>query len=512
MNSSFTFLIQFTKSRSLRTRFVATNESVYVSPEQRLMNTSRSLEDQLVSMDKENIVGEIDQVESEISSNEHDCAGSEENSLIIAHLLPEPPTKHIVLQKSCELRLALKSVIHSWSTLHELHCREFFSPTQLNDCLNLYWTMWHPNWPVLHRPTFDIKAVPAPLLAAMVLVGACFSQKRHVSTDARPWFDAVEALAFYDLELITTGDISHRRIQSIQAAYLVCVYQGWNGEASAAFRVRHQRFDAIVTAVRRLDISSVKHTIFGTFEAFSWIDYIHMEEKIRTLLWVFLLDSAYVIFNNIPPRLVCRELRMGVASCEASYQANTAQECFARLQAWRNHNTRPASVSLYNLIKLFFMKDLPASTLENLAYESFMNLWCVNAACHIAIFNIDLDLGGESQLHSVQIALANWAAVWTQRRRNDDEGFFDFIVANDEKQFVINNDDWRRPGFWKNVLEYWSLADSVLKRMIATRASAQAADDLCGIYGYHREVSHHIGEIVDDTSMDNLHQFLLNSR
>lgn len=511
MGSSFTFLIQFTGSHSLQTRFATRStrtcipeSDAVVEPFERLQTLPCMVENNS-SIPNTPCESEVDVVSDIAGSVRTGCIPSDSTQIPLL----QSKTQNMS-QRFYELKLALISVLPDWTTSHEIRYCEFFSDPQLSNYLDLYWSMWHPNWPVLHRPTFDAETVPPSLVAAMVLVGACYSSDRQVRSNAYSWFDAVEILAFRDLQLNTIDNASHGRIQSIQAAFLVCVYQSWNGQAAAGPRMRCQRFGSIVSTVRCLDIDSADQMISPSFETFNWKVFIRREEKIRTLLWVFLLDAAYVIFNNTPPRLVCRELRMGVASCEASYQATTGQECFDCLQAWHSHNPRP-NISLYSLIKLFFTRELPAKVLENLAYENFINLWCVNAAFHVAIFNIDLDMGAESQLYSVQIALDNWASVWMRRRRNNNEKFFDFIVVTDDDYREKNNSDWRKPGFWKHALEYWNLAHVVLKHMVAARESVQAADSLCGLYAFHREVSCHVGDVVDDTSMDNLHRFLLTS-
>ncbi|KAJ9654432.1 hypothetical protein H2198_006512 [Neophaeococcomyces mojaviensis] len=351
---------------------------------------------------------------------------------------------------------------------------------------------------------------PAPLLAAMAVTGACHSFDRKDREDARYWFEAVEQLVFHDLESNLDRKISYRKTQIIQAAFLACIYQTWEGEGTARARIRRSRFNAVVTAARDINMASVRHNISPDFENFDWIDFICMEETIRTLLWVFCLDTAYVIFNNIPPHFALRELRMGLASCEACFQASTSQECFAKLQDWSAHNKRPANFSLYGLIKMFFHDDLHETMLENLAHESFMNLWCVNAAFHVVLFNLDSAVSGDEQFDRIRAGIDNWEAVWHRRLRNNDEHFFDAVVATTmlSPQCDSHIDPWKRPGFWKNAAEYWLLAQLMLERMVSARQSAQAARELSGMHGLHWEVDSHINDLIEDDGMERLHFFL----
>lgn len=98
---------------------------------------------------------------------------------------------------------------------------------------------------------------------------------------------------------------------------------------------------------------------------------------VRTLLWVSLLDQAFVIFNHIPPRLTLRELEMGLACSEACFQAPSASECFNHLKQWITRVGTPRSTSLCSLIQLVCAGEMDSSALDRASREGFMNLWCV---------------------------------------------------------------------------------------------------------------------------------------
>lgn len=48
--------------------------------------------------------------------------------------------------------------------------------------------------------------------------------------------------------------------------------------------------------------------------------------------WIFLFDTAFVIFNNLPPRMVIKEMRMHMAMPEVCFQATTADQCHQQIQ------------------------------------------------------------------------------------------------------------------------------------------------------------------------------------
>lgn len=51
----------------------------------------------------------------------------------------------------------------------------------------------------------------------------------------------------------------------------------------------------------------------------------------RTFSFILLLDTAFVIFNNTPPKLSIAELSMAPVCSERSFQAQSAEECFLHL-------------------------------------------------------------------------------------------------------------------------------------------------------------------------------------
>lgn len=100
---------------------------------------------------------------------------------------------------------------------------------------------------------------------------------------ARSWFDSVEEMAFNDEDLCdnsrtgstssTTFDPSkgRRKVQALQAAYAVCLYQNWEGSDRNKRRIRRYRYSTVVavrqtqTTVRKrsLSIASRSRGIWG---------------------------------------------------------------------------------------------------------------------------------------------------------------------------------------------------------------------------------------------------------
>lgn len=99
--------------------------------------------------------------------------------------------------------------------------------------------------------------------------------------------------------------------------------------------------------------ATLRHLHVGDISTFSWESFVLQESLIRyflpciafqlcenltfkhrTFIYIFLLDSAFVIFNNSPPRLVVPELKMDLACPEPCFQATSSEECFIQLHSW----------------------------------------------------------------------------------------------------------------------------------------------------------------------------------
>lgn len=142
-------------------------------------------------------------------------------------------------------------VRQSWSADVKDECAAFFSPTNLSMFIELYWSIWSPNIPFLHRPTFDMGSAKPVLLAAMVVIGASVSSEQEDRSNAEAWFCCVEEAVFRDDEFYFNGDRestfpSKSRIQALQASYIVCLFQNWQGTDSSKRRIRSFRYSTVV--------------------------------------------------------------------------------------------------------------------------------------------------------------------------------------------------------------------------------------------------------------------------
>jgi hypothetical protein len=90
-------------------------------------------------------------------------------------------------------------------------------------------------------------------------VGACVSPDSQDNLDARLWFNCVEEMVFTDADFCSDTESADEtdpsstmlsilpKLQALQAAYVVCLYQNWEGADASKRRIRRHRFSTVVS-------------------------------------------------------------------------------------------------------------------------------------------------------------------------------------------------------------------------------------------------------------------------
>ena len=429
-----------------------------------------------------------------------------------------------MLAKAAEIVAGLSQLMLSRSRVlspshREEDCSRFFAPTNLWRYLALYFQVWHPNCPFIHIPTFDPFSTSPLLLAAISLLGACHSPDVEDHFEAQTWFDLVEEWVFASFDQGPYADLrdeplglERRRaaVQTLQAAYSVCIYQNWDGDSRSKWRIRHQRFPVIVDMTRTLNIASARHDQGPMADglSFDWLAFVRQEEIIRTIMWVYLLDTAFVIFYQMPPRMLVREMHNELTYPEVCFQAETAKGCFDKIREWLptpQGSSRPTS--FYALIKTLCGQDLEPEKQRMLAREAFMNHWAAIGALHVILFNMEAAIASVSHFQPIEHGMENWKCIWNHIVR---DGSVDFpSPGSDEKRHLANTGEiWKRAGFWWHAPEYWLLLRVILDRIISSKRSIEAAKELSGGQSWLGDVEPHVAVGCGGSGMDHVKQLI----
>ncbi|KAL5356484.1 hypothetical protein BJX96DRAFT_115931 [Aspergillus floccosus] len=364
-----------------------------------------------------------------------------------------------------------------WNPSTQELCHSFFTPCNIRRYLGYFWSLWYPNCPIVHRPSFNPQTAPAALVAVMVIIGACLSPHEEDAQAAEYWLDSVEELVFTDnhCEEPVQGNTmttrfdeqcarKKRRIECIQMTYLTCSLQKREGSLEAQARIRRYRHATMVTLARDMGLSSGNHRSLCLDSPSSswWQQFSAEEELIRTLIYVFLFDAALTIFHNSPPRMVVSELKMEVACPEACFQAESAVKCFSALKEWESSVFWGERLSITAVVRRMCQSDLDYRLVNQFACMGTLNMFTTVQCLHSLTFHLQNSIIFEPSLAPVETGLENWRRIWNEREPEDKN------IPN------LPDTIWKKVGFTCYAPEFWHLARILVAKM---RAGAENEPD-----------------------------------
>lgn len=108
--------------------------------------------------------------------------------------------------------------------------------------------------------------------ARLTSSGACVSPNPQDNEDARIWFNCIEEMVFTDDDFCSDVEptaetspqsvlSSWRKLQALQASYIVCLYQNWEGTDASKRRIRRHRFGTVVSVSLLPTSEQIKQTL-----------------------------------------------------------------------------------------------------------------------------------------------------------------------------------------------------------------------------------------------------------
>ncbi|KAG5808954.1 hypothetical protein H9Q74_007795 [Fusarium xylarioides] len=279
------------------------------------------------------------------------------------------------------------------------------------------------------------------------------------------WLETVENWIFQDPDLsedsiAQTDDDGQetqvrQRLDILQAAYGILLLMNWEGDTKMRLRARRLRFPDIVFVSRTL----YPFAIPGTSEEASfaphslhdhWTSFGLREELIRTLLYTFLLDSAFVIFYDMSPRMVINELQFGLAATDEHFNAPDAETWFMCTQAAAQRSLAYSRVTLSQSITMIMGEDFGAGRWEVFETISPLNLFAIASAFHNLIYHHQNGPDPRSRSLPITRGLRNWFRVWFSHNLFSPPGNYVSVESNESR---------RNLGFFLHADEYWCLAN-----------------------------------------------------
>ncbi|KAH7126508.1 hypothetical protein B0J13DRAFT_148897 [Dactylonectria estremocensis] len=361
-------------------------------------------------------------------------------------------------------------VVIDWSPAIESICFSFFSPANLEKFLLLFWACWYPNCPMFHKPSFAAEASSPNLVGSMALIGACLSPDASDRAHANVWFNSMEEVAFNDDNLhdefvVLSGSMTNRneiskRLEAIQAAYLICLLQNWEGSKDSKQRIRRHRYTTLIGIARDFNFSLVtlKDLCVEHVSNFDWDSFVFLETLIRTGTFIFLLDSAFVVFHSSPPRMMLPELNIDLTCPDACFEATSAEECFILLYDSIQTGDSRSHLNISTTLELLCRPEV--NNWEALRHLSILNMFTIVTALHYLIFHFHTSFTDLSQATAVDTGLERWIWLWHRGA---------CLHELQLRKFPSCETMWKRVGFMQHAPEYYLLSRIMLERWKAKR-------------------------------------------
>ncbi|SPO04630.1 uncharacterized protein DNG_07315 [Cephalotrichum gorgonifer] len=335
----------------------------------------------------------------------------------------------------------------SWFTAHPLtaySAETLFTTDKAPSLIDSYFDNWHTHCPILHRPSFDMESVSPSLLAAMILMGAVYSQP-HLAMAARTCLDAAEEYIFGHPDYTRLSDPVSRKkaglvdMSPLQAAYTIAVLQQWDTHEESRRRIRLSRFPSIVRVARNLGLTGLRYSHSPVSDA-DCDDQdcraaVRTEESIRLMNWIFLVDTSHAIFHQTLPLLKLDELTVSLPNSEDSLSCLSAQSRY-----WGKRIDSSYKIpSVADGITLL-MGD--AWELGRFGLLEHLDLFILISALHEIIFRAYRAHTLDRRYKTViQRALSRWRYLWDMNIEGSsglEKGFRGFYTQADEWWYLAN--------------------------------------------------------------------------
>ncbi|KIW38038.1 hypothetical protein, variant 4 [Exophiala oligosperma] len=359
---------------------------------------------------------------------------------------------------------------------------DFFSPYNLENYLEQYWDRWAPHCPMIHRPSFDVQHARSELLLVMVIAGALHSCDLEAVQRARSWLDVAEHVIFQHPFLSGVNarcpeheerEISSReKLDMLQTALLISVLQNFEGSAESRKAIRQRQYNNVILAARAFGLDRAKHSSEVDLESgfIDWAEFIFVEELIRTCTYTFLLDTAFTIFHNCPPRLAVSELTIGCACSDYCFEAENAFDFLARVQSTHADYRRTVHLSYRELVQQVVLESrLTPETMTLGSGLTTLDLFTVISCIHSMIFCQQSSLSlTPASVRTFQTTVQNWFDAWNLRAP-------DLLHASTTSTITPRSNRPRSSSFTRHAGEYASLAMAKLAIFLRNHGTKSAA-------------------------------------
>ncbi|KAF2235608.1 hypothetical protein EV356DRAFT_444811 [Viridothelium virens] len=255
-----------------------------------------------------------------------------------------------LMQSKSDALLAFCFSTTSFDPHMDQDLKQCFTTEGIKHFISQY-TNFHGHWPMIHTPSFNIMAANTGLVAAMICVGAVYSDKVGLN-QVRRLMDVVYSAVRRHSRVfgVMTGSVVERSevlqveqsdVEEIQSLILSHTQFTWHGNPTQREEAKRdwlvvanipKRFHLLQPiAPGQMFYSPLHYQNFApehiNINAFDWTSWIEQEKRTRTMNFLFLTDTARVLFFNAQQQIDPWTVRVPLPADDAAWDAKSAIDC-----------------------------------------------------------------------------------------------------------------------------------------------------------------------------------------
>jgi hypothetical protein len=203
-----------------------------------------------------------------------------------------------------------------------------------NSCTQLYFTHFHPRWPILHAPTFDEQHYPFVITASVAMIGSWIEGSEESRELALTIHDRLVNHLFLKLQMSPNDD--HKKawpMHLYQACVMNIIFGLCSGQEHLISRVILLR-GMLVAVLRELGVFNAESVASHDYkhEPGSYFPFLFIkrEGRKRLALILFKIDSYLSLLRQQPPLLQREEFCCKLPTTFATWNAHGIYVFFKR--------------------------------------------------------------------------------------------------------------------------------------------------------------------------------------
>ncbi|RAK98768.1 Zn(II)2Cys6 transcription factor domain-containing protein [Aspergillus ibericus CBS 121593] len=299
-----------------------------------------------------------------------------------------------------------------------------------------------------HAASFHLNTASPRLILTMVLLGATYITPQN-TTDLAQYSEVAEHLIFDDPEfqVLVHGQNhlpEHRILEILQSALYAMYLQTNHDNPTSIRRLRMQRFPAVITAIRTLNLTTITND--SAPSSSTWESHLLQEGLVRVMAGIHLFNYYCIMFYRHPTQLRITETTFEIPQRDDLFHARDAAE-WERLYPMNLDDRAPDTMRLHTVLREYMRADHTNHDQGHYP-RTLLGLFLVLSGLHSILFDL-LPLHTITNdpciFHPVERGLDRWKSHW------------DLLCSDIEPARA------QRAGFIIHAVEYWWVAKALIR-------------------------------------------------